>query len=140
MGSNKVPKDKVTVQIDQFIRMEANMASRAEKLRVLFGLDINTATDRELNNADVQMCRWRKHPMYDQIWKEEVRMHEYADYTAARSVLRQSMNQKSDGWLAMNSAVNVLANANKRLFRDEDTAVTVKIEGLPDLGTPDDDG
>ncbi len=85
------------------------------------------------------MSRWRKHPMFDQIWKEEVRSQDYADYTEARRVLRQGMRQDKDGWLAMNSAVNALSNANKRLFHDEDSAVTVKIEGLPDIGSPDDE-
>jgi hypothetical protein len=136
MGANKIPKDKAPVKIDQFARMEANMVSREEKIRTLFGVDINTATAREINNCDATMSRWRRHPKFDDIWKDEVRSQEYADYSEARKVLRQGMRQ-SDGWLAMNSAVNVLSNANKRLFHDEDTAVTVKIEGLPDIGSPD---
>ena len=140
MGYNKIPKDKAPVKIDQFARMEANMVSREEKIRTLFGVDINTATDREINNCDATMSRWRRHPMFDEIWKDEVRTQEYADYTEARRVLRQGMRQDKDGWLALNSAVNALSNANKRLFHDEDQSVTVKIEGLPDIGSPDDDG
>ena len=140
MGANKIPKDKAPVKIDQFARMEANMVSREEKIKTLFGVDIKTATDREINNCDATMSRWRRHPLFDEIWKDEVRTQEYADYTEARRVLRQGMRQNKDGWLAMNSAVNALSNANKRLFHDEDSAVTVKIEGLPDIGSPDDDG
>ena len=140
MGYNKIPKDKAPVKIDQFARMEANMVSREEKIRTLFGVDINTATDREINKCDDTMSRWRRHPMFDEIWKDEVRTQEYADYTEARRVLRQGMRQDKDGWLALNSAVNALSNANKRLFHDEDQSVTVKIEGLPDIGSPDDDG
>ena len=139
MGYNKTPKDKLTRNISKLAVMEANSASRAEKLKEIFGLDINTATDREINNADVQMCRWRKHPLFDSAWKEEARRWDYEDYVMAREVFRKGMKQEKDGWLAMNSAVNALSNANKRLFHDEDTAVTVKIEGLPDIGSPDDD-
>lgn len=140
MGANKIPKDKAPVKIDQFARMEANMVSREEKIRTLFGVDINTATDREINNCDATMSRWRKHPLFDEIWKDEVRTQEYADYTEARKVLRKGMRQDKDGWLSLNSAINVLSNANKRLFHDEDSAVTVKIEGLPEIGSPEDDG
>ena len=39
----------------------------------------------------------------------------------------------------MNSAVNALSNASKRIFADESTAITVKIEGnIPEIGSPDD--
>ena len=136
---NKLPKDKATVKLDLFARMEANMASREEKMLRIFGLDLKTADERLVHNADATMCRWRKHPMYDTIWKEEVRSQDYSDYTEARRILRQGMRQQKDGWLAMNSAVNALSNANKRLFHDEDSAVTVKIEGLPDIGSPDEE-
>lgn len=138
MGYNRIPKDKLPVKIDQLARMEANMVSREQRMKELFGIDLATASEKDIHNADSAMCRWRKHPLFDQAWKDEVRSQEYADYSEARKVLRQGMRQ-SDGWLAMNSAVNVLSNANKRLFHDEDTAVTVKIEGLPDIGSPDDE-
>lgn len=138
MGYNRIPKDKLPVKIDQLARMEANMASRERRMKEIFGIDLATAPEKDIHNADATMSRWRRHPLFDQAWKDEVRSQEYADYSEARKVLRQGMRQ-SDGWLAMNSAVNVLSNANKRLFHDEDTAVTVKIEGLPDIGSPEEE-
>jgi hypothetical protein len=137
---NKIPNDKLIRRIARLAVMEANSFSRADKLKEIFGIDIQTASAREINNADASMCRWRKHPMFDQAWKEEARKWDYEDYILAREVFRKGMKQEKDGWLAMNSAVNALNNANKRLFHDEDTAVTVKIEGMPELGSPDDDG
>ena len=140
MGANKVPQDKLTRQIDKFAKMEANGATRAEKLKALFNVDIDTASEREINNCDVQMCRWRKHPLFDQAWKEEARRWDYEDYRLAREVFRSGMKQQAqEPWLAMNSAVNAINQAGKRLFHDEDNAVTVKIEGMPDLGSPDQD-
>ena len=140
MGANKVPKDKLTRKIDQFAKMEANGASRAEKCMALFGVDINTATDREINNCDVQMCRWRKHPLFDRAWKEEARRWDYEDYRLAREVFRKGMNvQDENPWLAMNSAVNAINQAGKRLFHDEDQTVHVEISGMPELGTPDEE-
>lgn len=136
---NKLHRDRLTKQIYLLAAMEANMASREDKLREIFGIDIHTASYREINNADAKMCRWRKHPLFDTAWKEEQRKWDYEDYTLARKVFRQGMKQQEDGWLAMNSAVNAISNAGKRLFHDEDTAVTVKVEGLPDIGSPDDE-
>ena len=140
MGSNKIPDDKLTRNIAKLAVMEANNASRADKMREVFGIDMATATDKEIHNADATMSRWRKHPMFDQAWKEEAKRWCYEDYAIAMAVFRKGMKQDKDGWLAMNSAVNALSNANKRLFHDEDSAVTVKIEGLPDIGSPHDDG
>lgn len=140
MPGAKVPDDKLTRRIAKLAVMEANSASRADKLKEIFGVDMATATAREINNCDATMSRWRRHPMFDQAWKEEQKRWCYEDFTLAMSVFRKGMKQDKDGWLAMNSAVNALSNANKRLFHDEDQAVTVKIEGLPDIGSPDDDG
>ena len=139
MGGQKIPKDKVTADIDKFIRMEARGCSREEKLREIFGIDQSTATYREINNADAKMCRWRKHPLFDQIWKDELSRQDYSDIIESMSVLRKGMRQDKDGWLAMNSAVNAINNAGKRLFHDEDSVVSVKIEGMPDIGTPEED-
>ena len=138
MPGNKVPSDKLTRQIDQLARMEANGASREEKLREIFGVDINTASYREINNCDAKMCRWRKHPMFDQAWKDEARKWDYEDYLLAREVFRKGMKSQDDNpWLAMNSAVNAINQAGKRLFHDEDQTVHVEISGMPELGTPD---
>lgn len=140
MGANKTPKDKLTRDIDKLARMEANCATRAEKLKEIFGVDIETATDREINRCDVQMCRWRKHPLFDKAWKDEARRWDYEDYSLARKVFRNGMKMQDDNpWLAMNSAVNAINNAGKRLFHDEDSVVSVKIEGMPDIGTPEED-
>ena len=136
MGENKMPTNKVTKDLDKFIRMEANNCSREEKMREIFGIDMKTATAREINNADASMSRWRKHPLYDQIWKEELKSQNYGDFSEALRVLRKGMQSK-DGWLAMQSAINLISNATKRIYAGEESAITVKIEGMPDLGTPD---
>lgn len=136
MNNNKLPKDKVTTELDKFIRMEANNCSREDKLREIFGIDIKTAPKQVIANADVKMCRWRKHPMYDTIWKEEVKSQNYNDFRDSLNVLRKGLQSK-DGWLAMQSAINLISNATKRIYAGEESAITVKIEGLPEIGTPD---
>ena len=136
MGRSKFPKDKMPVQLDKFARMEANSCSREDKMREIFGIDMKTATAREINNADACMSRWRKHPMYDAVWKDELKSQNYGDFSDAMNVLRNGMKSK-DGWLAMQSAINLITNAAKRIYAGEDSAITVKIEGMPDIGTPD---
>lgn len=135
MGGAKVPKDRCPTVIERFIRMEANLCTREEKLRELFGIT-DWKNDPGTKAADDKMYRWRKHPMYDEIWKDELAQQDYADYSEARRVLRNGMKSK-DGWLAMNSAVNVISNGNKRIFKDDDQSINIRVESMPDIGTPD---
>ena len=86
------------------------------------------------------MCRWRKHPLYDQIWKDEISRQDYHDIAESLQCIRKHMRQDKDGWLSMNSAVNLLSQSSKRVYRAEENTVNVQIVGMPDLGTPDDDG
>ena len=136
-GGAKVRKDKCPTIIEHFIRMEANLCSRQEKLEKLFGIT-DWKNDPRTKSADDKMYRWRKHPMFDEIWKDELSRQDYEDYSTARQVLRDGMRQKDDRWLAMNSAINVISTGNKRLFQEDQNTVHVQIEGLPDIGSPDD--
>ena len=127
-------RPELTAQQDQFVRMEANGIPTQEIIMNLFGVKYG---DPEYHACECKLTRWRKHPMYEKVWKDEVRKQDFIDYTYARRILRKSMNNEKDGWLAMQSAVNVLNNSGKRIYADEDSAVTVRIEGMPDIGTPD---
>lgn len=128
--------ENLTVDQERFVRMEANGYTTAEIILELYGLR-KEDDPKEYHNYECKMSRWRDHKKYEEVWKDEVRKQDFGDYTAARRVLRKSMNQDKDGWLAMQSAVNVLNNSGKRIYAGEDSAVTVRIEGMPDLGTPD---
>lgn len=139
MGTNPMQDELITKRIMQFAVMEANDCSREDKLRDLFGLDINKSDSKEIHNADACMSRWRKTPEYEQAWKAEMRTWDFSDYRLARQVFRKAMKQDKDPWLAVNSANSAISHAGKRLFADEATAITVKIEGsMPDIGSPDD--
>ena len=126
--------ENLTVDQDRFIRMEANGYTTEEIIKEVFGVEKG---DDQYHAIECKLSRWRDHPKYEETWKDEVRKQDFKDYITARKVLRRSMNQEKDGWLAMQSAVNAMNNSSKRIYQGEDSAVTVKIEGLPDLGTPD---
>ena len=138
MGGAKVPKDRLPAPIEQFIRMEANLCTRPEKLEKLFGIT-DPKNDPRTKSADDKMYRWRRHPMYDEVWKDEKSRQSYEDYSTALQVFRDSMKQGRDKWLALNAAINMLNNANKRIYGNEDSTVTVQVSGLPDIGSPEQD-
>ena len=125
----------LTVEQDRFVRMEANGMTSPEIIKELWGV---TKDDPNYHNLECKLTRWRKHPKYTETWMDEVKKHDFKDYVKARGTLRRSMDD-SDKWLAMQSAVNVMNTTGKRIFGNEENMVTVKIEGLPDIGTPDTD-
>ena len=140
MGTNPMQDELINKRIMQLAVMEANDCTNEEKLRDIYGLDVATATKEQIHAAHCCMSRDRKSPLYEKAWKEEMRSWDFSDYRLARQVFRKAMKQDKDQWLAVNSANSALAQASKRLFRDEDTAVVVRFEGqMPEIGNPDAD-
>ena len=124
----------------RYAQMKANDASQAEILLELFGLDIATADHKDLNKANQQTWRWRQHPQYFEVFDAEIeRILRAASSKAVKTLATQmDPNSKGDLWL-QNKAANDVLNHRRALMADrQDTAVTIKVEGMPELGTPDD--
>ena len=125
----------LTTEQDRFVRMEANGMQSPEIIKTLWGVEKG---DPGYHNLECKLTRWRKHPKYIETWMDEVKQHDFGDYVKARKTLRRSMDDP-DKWLAMQSAVNVMNTAGKRIFGNEENMITVKVDGLPDIGTPETD-
>jgi len=120
-----------------FIRLSAQGKSRAEIIKAVYGIDIDTADYRTVNNCDVQMSRWRKLPEFESIWKDEVKNILYGCTAEAIQVIKGQLREDIP-WLK-NKAANDLLNYGKaQIYGDEEKAVHVKIEGMPEIGSPDD--
>ena len=136
-----MPKAKQPLNADQerFIRMSAQGKSRAEILKAIFNLDIGSSPENEIHNADNKMSRWRKLPEFESIWKDEVKQILYGCTAEAVQVIKGQL-RSDQGWL-QNKAANDLLNYGKgQIYGDEERTVHVQIDGLPDIGSPDDDG
>ena len=134
-----MPRQKnplLTPQQDRFVRMEANGWTTPEIILEFWGMK-REDDPKAYHNLECKLSDWRHHPKYEEVWKEEVRKQDYGDYTEARRTLRKTMRNEKDQWLAMQSAVNILNNSGKRIFGAEENTVTVNIQGMPDLGSPD---
>ena len=134
MATNNPKEKPLTPEQERFIRMTANGMTGPEIIKELFDC---VDGDPGYHAAECKLSRWRKHPKYEEVWKDEVRKRDFDDYVKARNTLRRTMDA-NDNWLAMQSAVNVMNTSGKRIFHDEENTVTVQIKGMPDLGTPDD--
>ena len=140
MGRKVQEKKELTQEQERFVRMEANGYSTPEIIMDLWGMK-ESDDPKAYHNLECKLSRWRSHPKYEECWKDEVRKYDFSDYTRARKTLRKSMDNEKDQWLAMQSAVNVMNAAGKRIFGSEENTVTVQItSGMPEIGTPDGDG
>lgn len=136
-----MPKHKqpLTAKQELFIRLSAQGKTRPEILKEVYGIDIDTADYRTVNNADVQMCRWRKLPDFERVWKDEVKSILYGCTSEAIKVIRGQMAAGDVPWL-QNKAANDLLNYGKgQIYGDEERTVHVQVEGLPEIGSPDDE-
>lgn len=134
----RVSGTKATTKQEMFVRMEANGEGRQEILRKVFGLDPEAADDRTLNNADAQMSRWRRKPWYEEIWKDEVRKISIAMSSEALKKIKAQIRD-DNGWLANKAANDSLTFAKPLIWGEDEKAVNIRIEGMPEIGSPDDD-
>lgn len=127
----------MSLKQEKFIRMKAQGKSRAEILQEVFGLDMETASTREIRNADNRMCDWKKHPEYEKIWKEEIRDVLFGFTGEAVQVIGGQLNKTELPWLQNKAANDILNYGKQQIFGSDENEVTIKIEGMPELGTPD---
>ena len=134
-------KDPLTAQAELFIRMSARGAERPELFREVFGVDYDSLTRQEKTKYDVKMNRWRKHPDFEKVWQDEVRKVLRVSGGRALKVLTSQLNSEKLPWLQNKAACDLLTQASKfALFGEDNNTVKVTISGLPDLGTPDEEG
>lgn len=133
MPKNRQP---LTGPQEMFIRMSAQGKTRPEILKAVFDLDIETADDRTINNADAKMSRWRKLPEFESIWKDEVKNILYGCTAEAIQVIKGQLREDIP-WLKNKAANDLLNYGKQQIYGDEEKAVHVKIEGMPEIGSPE---
>lgn len=132
------PLSRMTAQIEKFIRMEARGEDHETVLREVFGPDYVTDSVKK-HAAESKMTRWRHRPDFQAIWDDEIRAVVKLCIPGAVKRIRRQVDDEN-GWIA-NKASNDVINLAKTtgIFQTDEKAINVKIEGLPELGSPDDD-
>ena len=125
----------LTVDQERFVRLEANGYTSPEIILELWGMK-REDDPKQYHSYESRLSEWRKHPKYAEVWKDEVQRQCLPMMSEAIRKLRKQMRQ-DDQWLGNKAANDLVAFSKARVFADEDKAVTVRIEGMPDLGSPD---
>ena len=135
MPKNRQP---LTAQQELFIRLSAQGKTRPEILNEVFNIDSSKMTKEELNKYDMKMSRWRKLPEFESIWKDEVKSILYGCTAEAIQVIKGQLREDIP-WLKNKAANDLLSYGKQQIYGDEERAVHVKIEGMPEIGSPDGD-
>ena len=135
-----MPKARQPLNAKQelFIRMTARAEPRRDILMAVFGLDVDTAPQNEIHNADCKMSRWRSLPEFDAIWKDEIKKVLYSYSGEAMKVIGQQLKTKDQPWLQNKAANDLLSYGKGQIYGDDERTVHVQIEGMPEIGSPDD--
>lgn len=132
------PTGPMTARIEGFIRAEARGEPADDILREFFGLDPDNCDPKEKNRAYQQMYRWRHRPDADAIWQDELKATVKRRVPAAINRLLAQVNSNTE-WLANKAANDIMTLAGRTgVVRNEETAMQIKIEGMPEIGSPDD--
>ena len=126
----------MTGQMELFIRLSAQGRSRPEILKRVFDIDVE-ADPKAAAAADCKMARWRKRPEFDTIWKDEVKNILYGCTAEAIQVIKGQLRDDIP-WLKNKAANDLLNYGKQQIYGDEERAVHVKIEGMPEIGSPED--
>jgi hypothetical protein len=126
-------KTQLTVDQERFVRMEANGIPTLEIIKAIFGLEPD---DPEYHSAECKLSRWRKHPKYEECWKDEIRKQCFPLMSKAMRKLNQQV-ESEEGWLSNKASNDIINIAKQRIFGNEDNTVNVQVTGMPDLGSPD---
>ena len=132
------PRQPLNAKQELFIRMTARAEPRRDILKAVFDIDVDTAPANEIHNADCKMSRWRSLPEFEGIWKDEVKKVLYACTSEAVQVIKGQL-RSDQGWLQNKAANDLLNYGKQQIYGDEERTVHVQIEGLPEIGSPDED-
>ena len=85
------------------------------------------------------MSRWRQRDDFQTIWDDEMKARVRRCVPRAVGRLEKQIDNEND-WVA-NKAANDVVNLAKTtgIFQSEEKAINVKIEGMPEIGSPDSD-
>lgn len=129
-------KDNLTVTQEQFVRMDANGMTTPEIIEALWG---KKKGDPDFHALECKLTRWRKHPKYEEVWKDEVRKQCFSMMSEGLKTIRKQMKDDSQPWLLNKAANDAISFAGKKIYGNDENTVTVNIQGMPDIGSPDDD-
>lgn len=80
---------------------------------------------------------WVKEPAFSELYRETIRAIALPSYGRAFSRIDKQIDDENP-WVAQNAARDILNRYNSAVMGDEERDLVIRIEGMPELGVPDD--
>lgn len=91
---------------------------------------------KKLASACEQVRRWRRRPEFAEVYRDVLR--EMTEPACGKAVKRITEQIDDDNpWIAQNAAREVLTRFLPIVMGEDDKTITIKVEGMPELGTPE---
>lgn len=129
----------VTRQQMQAVRLISDGLSTKEVARLVFDVrdDANPAIndDKKIQKGMEKIRRWMRDPKVMEAYRAVLREAMMPAMGKASAKLVQQIDN-GNGWLANKAANDVLTRFGPLVLGEEDKQITVKVEGMPELGAP----
>lgn len=127
-----------TPEMKEWMRCLVRKTPREEMYSQVFHENYSELTDQERNKYNQKMFRWRNHPDYHKEWLAAFKEQWGDILTDAVAVVQEGLADEQLPWRRTQHANLALAYGTKILVGEEEKTVHVQIEGMPDIGSPDD--
>ena len=93
----------------------------------------------KLERAKIIVRKWFRSPVVNDAYRQIMRDTLIDFLGPAIWKLKEELNKPDSPWLENKAANDIINKAFPLLFGEEEKSIVVKVEGMPDLGTPDAD-
>ena len=127
-----------TPEMKEWMKLVVRNASRKEIMQQIFHLTDDQLTEENMHKYDCKLSRWRQHPDYQKEWLNAFKAQWNGILADAMVVVQEGLHDESLPWRKTQHANLALAYGTKLIVGEEERTVHVQIEGMPDIGSPDD--
>lgn len=92
----------------------------------------------KVRRAKAKLREWQRHPVFQDHYRQIIRSVMFPAYSRAVNRLNTQIDDPNQ-WIAQGAAREVITRFGPDLMGQSDTTITIKVEGMPELGVPDQD-
>lgn len=125
----------LTIPQTMACRMMALGRNEKDVLKEIFLVNDETP-DKERKKAVKTLHQWMADPKYAECFRAIVKEQTLPAYGAAMQRIMSQIND-SNGWLANKAANDILTRFGPVVLGEDSREVVIRIEGMPELGEPE---
>ena len=125
-----------TPEMKLWITLVVQNATKREIFDKVFHVNMDTQPEM-INRIDCKLSRWRKHPDYHKEWDKAYKAVWGDAILEATQVAIEGLRDKDNPWRRTQHANMVLSYGTKLINGEQENTVHVQIDGMPDIGSPD---